>query len=133
MANEQNLTPIKPGQVLNPNGRPKGSKNWASVVRNLLEDENFVIEVTGKDGKKTALKYPAKVITDVMIRKAVSGDVQAAKWLRETGYGNKLDLEMTGNLEISREDDRLLDFLGKLEGKDKDAVNPNETTEEGSS
>lgn len=124
-------TQFKPGN--SGGGRPKGSRSWAAVVREMLEDEDFVVKVVGKDGKEIELKYPAKIITDVMIRKAVSGDVQASKWLRETGYGNKLDLEMSGSLEVNREDDKLLDFLSNLKGKDADAVEPNQTTEEGSS
>lgn len=128
MANEQNLTPVKPGQVLNPNGRPKGSKNWSTIVREMMEDENFVIKVTDKSGKITQLKYPARVITDVMIRKATSGDVQAAKWLRETGYGNKLDIDLGGNVDVHNHgDEKLLAFLNKLEGADKDADTSAET------
>jgi hypothetical protein len=114
MANEQNLKPVKPGQVLNPNGRPKGSKNWATVVRDLLMDEDFVVKVIGKDGKETTLKYPARIIADVMIRKATSGDVQAAKWLKETGWGSKLDIEMTGEVTVDNKDDRLFDYLEKM-------------------
>jgi hypothetical protein len=37
MANEENLKPFKKGEVTNPNGRPKGSKNRSTIVRELLE------------------------------------------------------------------------------------------------
>lgn len=36
MANEQNLTPVQPGQVLNPNGRPKGVPNRKTILNFLL-------------------------------------------------------------------------------------------------
>jgi hypothetical protein len=33
MANDENLIPPKPGEVRNPNGRPKGSKNRSTIAR----------------------------------------------------------------------------------------------------
>lgn len=93
MANNQNLVHVKPGQVLNPNGRPKGSKNLSTIIREL-EDENF-------DWKKVpekqsdaviALGSPWKAITYVAMQNALKGNVQAAEWLRKSGYGDKMDL-----------------------------------------
>jgi hypothetical protein len=38
MANEQNLIPPpQKGEVRNPNGRPKGSKNRSTIARKWLE------------------------------------------------------------------------------------------------
>lgn len=37
-----NLNPAKKGEVRNPNGRKKGSKNFSTHFRNLMEDENFL-------------------------------------------------------------------------------------------
>lgn len=36
MANTENLKPFKPGQSGNPKGRPKGAKNLATVIADLL-------------------------------------------------------------------------------------------------
>lgn len=37
-----NLNPVKKGEVRNPNGRKKGSKNFSTHFRSLMEDENFL-------------------------------------------------------------------------------------------
>jgi hypothetical protein len=34
------LTPVKPGQVLNPNGKPKGTRNVSTVLRELLASQD---------------------------------------------------------------------------------------------
>jgi hypothetical protein len=88
----ENLKPFKKGQSGNPAGRPKGAKNWSTVIRELLEDPNY--EIKFKDG--TSRKYPALVVADTMTRKAASGDVSAATWLAKYGYGDKVDVTSAG-------------------------------------
>lgn len=110
MANEQNLIPAKPGEIRNPNGRPKGSKNWSTLVQEMMEDEQFVVKMLDpKSKKEVEVKYPAKAITETMIKKALAGDVGAAKWLRETGYGNKITVH--SDLETRRVRERYNKFL----------------------
>lgn len=92
MANPNIVPRWKPGESGNPNGRPKGSRSMSTVVRELLEDENFEIKFANGEIRK----YPAKIISEVMSRKAASGDVQAATWLVKTGYGDKLDVTSAG-------------------------------------
>lgn len=65
----------------------------ATVIRELLEDENF--EIKFKNGE--IRKYPARVITEVMVRKAASGDVQAFNALVKSGYGDKVDVTSGGD------------------------------------
>ena len=36
MPNPENLKPCKPGETANPNGRPKGSRNFKTVLREML-------------------------------------------------------------------------------------------------
>lgn len=93
MANEQNLTPVKPGQVLNPNGRPKGSKNLSTIIRELENEEFDWSKVPEKQSEAImALGSPWKAITYVAMQNAIKGNVQAAEWLRKSGYGDKMDL-----------------------------------------
>ena len=40
MANEHNLRPAQPGEVRNPSGRPKGSRNRSTIVCELLDFEH---------------------------------------------------------------------------------------------
>ena len=41
MANEQNLRPpVKPGEILNPHGRPKGSRNLSTLLKEIIELKN---------------------------------------------------------------------------------------------
>lgn len=94
MANEENLTPFKPGQSGNPNGRPKGSKNLASIIREL-ENEDFdwsKVPIKNKDQAKL-IGSPWKAIVLTALAKAFSGDIQAAEWLRKGGYGDKIIFE----------------------------------------
>lgn len=64
----------------------------ATVVRELLEDENFEIKFANGEIRK----YPAKIISEVMARKAASGDVAAFNALIKTGYGDKVDITSGG-------------------------------------
>jgi hypothetical protein len=71
MANLQNLKPVQKGQILNPEGRPKGSKNLSTVYREALSaiskdgewssviiDEKLQI-ATGKDENGKYLYAPS--------------------------------------------------------------------------
>lgn len=92
-----NLIPASKGEIRNPNGRPKGSKNLTTIVREL-EDENFdwsKMPTQQKDGV-TKLGAPWKAITYVAMERALDGDIRAADWLRKAGYGDKVDVTTQG-------------------------------------
>lgn len=78
--NDHNLTPVKPGQVLNPNGRPKGSRNRSTIVRHWLEAK----------GKLEGLDVADELVL-ALIEKASQGDVNAFKELFDSGYGKLTD------------------------------------------
>ena len=97
MANEQNLIPAKKGEVRNPNGRPKGTKNLKTIMREL-ENENFdwsKMPVKQKEAVE-ALGSPWRAIVYVGVQQALKGDTKAMEWLRKAGYGDKLDVTSNG-------------------------------------
>ncbi len=97
MANEENLKPFKKGNNANPNGRPKGSKNRSTIVRELFElatkQKNVI---TGAEETLTQ----EQAITYAMLLKATKGDVNAYKALMDSCYGAPKQTTDT-NLSVS--------------------------------
>ena len=84
MANEENLIPFKKGESGNPNGRPKGSLNRATVARKWLEVmEKITNPITGS--KEQLSQEDA--ITLAQINKARKGDTNAYRALMDSVYG----------------------------------------------
>ncbi len=81
-----NLKPWQPGQSGNPAGRKVGSKNVSTIVSDLLEQDaseqllnsNNIADLA--NGKPTSY---AQAIVFAMLKKALTGNVQAACWLTE--------------------------------------------------
>lgn len=99
MAGKDNLTPWQPGQSGNPNGRQPGSKNWATIVQDLLNDPDLaesVLEEKPGWWDKLPNKNMHEAISVAMIIKSAGGDTKAATWLRKTAYGDKIDLVSDG-------------------------------------
>ena len=97
--NTKYLRPFPPGVSGNPAGRPKGSKNFTTVIQKLLNDKAFVDKVISKkpswwkDLPKNS-RNGLNAVTTAMMIKAMGGDSGAANWLARHGYGDKL---MVGN------------------------------------
>jgi hypothetical protein len=103
MAGADNLKPFEEGDDprRNTNGRPVGSRNWANVVQELLEDEQLAEKMlTQKPSYWEVLKRKdgANLIVTAMMARAVSGDTKAAEWLRKTGFGDKIDVNLNAKL-----------------------------------
>jgi hypothetical protein len=97
MANEQNLKNFKKGEVSNPNGRPKGSRNRSTIVKELLEFATSQKNVlTGEQETLTQ----EQAITLAMLLKANKGDVNAYKALMDSCYGAPKQTTDT-NLSVS--------------------------------
>ena len=99
MAGIDNLTPWPPGTSGNPAGREKGSRNWASIVQDLLNDSDLaesLLEEKPGWWDKLPNKNMHEAIGVAMGIKAMNGDVKAATWVRKTAYGDKLDLTTDG-------------------------------------
>jgi len=101
MGNTENLKSWKPGQSGNPKGRPKGVKNWSTVVQQLLADENLMDKISkSKPSYWDSLptKNAANAIVVAMIIEALKGKKEAAEWLRKAGFGDKLMHEFEDGL-----------------------------------
>lgn len=72
-----NIIPPKKGEVRNPKGKPKGTKNVSTIIRQFLEcdiDFKDIRKNGGQEGKGTILE----AMISTMIAKAIKvGDVQA--------------------------------------------------------
>ena len=87
MANEENLIPAQKGEVRNPNGRPKGSKNRSTIARQWLEvNQSLKNPLTGEQETMSQ----EDLMTLALIKKAREGDVTAYKALMDSGYGAPL-------------------------------------------
>lgn len=84
MANKDYLKPAQPGEVRNPNGKPKGTKNRSTIARKWLEVmQDAKNPITGELEKLSQ----EDLITLAMIHKARKGDVGAYKQLMDSGFG----------------------------------------------
>ena len=90
----RNLKPIKKGQVLNPKGRPKGTKNRATIARQILAMRgalpanifNALKEVFPQLTKTMSIE---EIMTIKIAEQAiVKGDHNAYKAVMDSGYGN---------------------------------------------
>jgi hypothetical protein len=71
-------TRFKPGRSGNPAGRPKGSRDQATILKRLLEER-----VPVKMGRKRTRLTRAEIMIRATFRKAAQGDARAAKNLTQ--------------------------------------------------
>lgn len=81
MANEENLTPWPKGQSGNPAGKPKGTRNRSTIIREWLE-----MKATDGEGGQVSDQ-----LTRALIKKAAEGDVRAFIELFDSAYGKNTD------------------------------------------
>jgi|TARA_Y100001954_G_C15772209_1_gene585059 hypothetical protein len=110
MANNHNLKPFRPGESGNKKGRPKGSKNRATIIREIF-DSITVLDIF--DFEQLQAKFPhiennmsiEYLMTLIQVNKAIyKGDTKAYKVLMDSLYGTpirQIDLEAN----IVNEDD----------------------------
>jgi hypothetical protein len=83
-------TRFQPGVSGNPAGKPKGSKNKRTHIREMIEDPDFDWSILSRRRAKELefmFDTVGVAIAHKMIAEAMSGNVRATEWLRETAYG----------------------------------------------
>ena len=100
------------GKGGNPNGRPKGSKNRRTIVREILD---MVDKPSGKSN--------AEAITAALVKKALKGDVNAFKELMDSGFGKNTDVvdqtstNVNVDVPMTESDEKLLTHFYQTKGK----------------
>jgi len=98
--NAHNLVSFKKGQSGNLNGRPKGSRNRATLVRELLEIVSTFKNPLTEQSEK--LSYAEQIII-AQIAEARKGNVQAFKELMDSAYGKIKDVHQFEETEKETE------------------------------
>jgi hypothetical protein len=84
----KNLNVIKKGEVRNPNGRTKGSKNRSTILEQLLKCR--VVDAKGKLIKSPitgkSMRYD-EAIDNALIKKALAGNIEAIREIKDTIFG----------------------------------------------
>lgn len=124
----KNLKPFQKGQSGNPNGRPKGSPNAATVIKKwLLSGEKIKNPLTGKTETLSQLD----IVTLAQIKKARGGDTSAFNAVLDRLYGKPkqtLDIDHTtdgesinpeNTTDLSKLTDAELRTLAKLQRKSR--------------
>lgn len=114
--NEQNLKKIPKGSTLNPHGRPKGLRNRATVIKEILTTS---ISLQNPLSKKNEKLQVMDFLVLAMIAQALKGSVQAFSVLMDGLYGkipDRVEWESSASddltSDLSKEDIRdLLRFL----------------------
>ena len=106
-------TRFKKGLSGNPRGRPKGTRNLATVLEQTLR-EKVVINENGK--RKTVTKLEAAV--KQLVNKAASGDLAAMRQLSALAGSSEADSATSQHSSVLQEiDQKVLDrFLRRLRG-----------------
>jgi hypothetical protein len=93
MPNPENIIPPKKGEIRNPKGKPVGTKNRSTLLKHWIEASVKVKDPsTGKEVKGT---FEDKIELAIIL-KALKGDVQAYKEIKDTLYGKlaeKIDVK----------------------------------------
>jgi len=86
---KEDLIPYKKGQSGNPAGRPKGSKNRSTIVKEILQQ--LVKGENPRNGKDEWLSNEYRMTAAVLLKAIEKGDVNAYNSLMDSAYGKNKD------------------------------------------
>lgn len=98
--NNKYLKPYKPGQSGNPLGKPKGSKNMKTILREMLEtDINY-------EGKKVPTAF---VVVSELVKKSIYHNnakvqLEAIKEILDRSIGKPVQSNLNINADVERPD-----------------------------
>ncbi|MFT7229062.1 MAG: hypothetical protein ACI8PW_001652 [Methylophilaceae bacterium] len=100
------------GQSGNPSGRPKGARNWATVMHAALEEK---VTITENNSQRKVSKL--EVATMQLVNKAAAGDQNSIRLLLQLVPGIEAIINSTGATSLSNEQDQkvLAEMLQRLE------------------
>jgi hypothetical protein len=100
MAAKDHLIPPKKGEIRNPKGKPKGTLNRSTLLKKWLAVNIQTASLEDKTKKITTSCFDAIEMT--IIKKALAGDVQAYKEIKDTLYGKIAEItKITGDINTS--------------------------------
>jgi len=105
---KEDLIPFKKGQSGNPNGRPKGSRNRSTIVKEVLQ--MLSKEDNPLTGQEEWLTNEQRMTISILL-KALKGDVNAYKALMDSAYGTAKD-----TVDINSNEKRSIDFKHLISG-----------------
>jgi cytoplasmic iron level regulating protein YaaA (DUF328/UPF0246 family) len=117
VANNDNLKPFKKGYDSRRGTKPKGSKHLTTLIRNILEDDNYVLKLPSG---KTLKGAPIQAIVNAVVIKAVDGNLRAFDLLSKHGYGQKVSLAVEGTVERGMSIEEINVILARAEEYDKE-------------
>ena len=98
----ENLKPAQPGEIRNPNGRPKGSRSLTTLLREMLE-------LTDDSGLTNSQRIVKKLIL-----KANTGNDKSIEQVFDRTEGKALQrTKLEGEINLSHDD-----FMKELKGRD---------------
>lgn len=104
MAGTQNLIPAKPGDVRNPRGKPKGTLNISTRIREIFSLPIEWDKITITDTTRLKERYGNVAVADalihVQISKALTGDTQAFNALRDAGWGKMINMDGSLTMDV---------------------------------
>jgi hypothetical protein len=109
------------GQSGNPHGRPKGKRNWATVLHSILEQK---VRVTENGRTKIVTKWEAA--TTQLANKAASGDVNSISKLIQIVPNMEHQLTKAGAPVLSDEQDRkvVVELIKRIKGSGTEVIGP---------